>query len=63
MPMNCENCKHFNYVEENCWLARDLYLYDEDNCPYCEYEVEQTDEEKQMNAGDIEAHRIMVEGE
>ena len=48
-------------VVENWWNSLD---FEEKYEIYCnaEDDVELTDEEKRINAGDIEAHRIMVEG-
>jgi hypothetical protein len=44
-------------------MARgEFEIYEEDTCEYWEDENEPTIDEQKENAGDIEAHRIMVEG-
>jgi len=59
----CVTCKHYNFKEESCWLARDMFFNEDEHCCiYWEEEVELTDEEKTEIRGDMEAHRIMVEG-
>ena len=61
----CGTCKHYNHKEDNCWLARDMFFTAVEHC--CIYweeeEVELTEDEKREIAGDIEAHRRMVEGD
>ena len=59
----CRTCKHYNHKEDCCWSARDMFFNEDEHCCiYWEEEVELTDEEKTEIRGDMEAHRIMVEG-
>lgn len=60
----CGNCKYYDPDECYCQATCEFEMYEENSCDnWTDPEVpdEPTDEEKKENAGDIEAHRIMVE--
>jgi len=64
MDYICGTCKYYDCDECYCMVTGEFEMYEQDTCDNWTdpEEVELTDDEKQENAGDIEAHRIMVEG-
>ena len=61
----CGNCKHYNYCyddsDNHCNVTGE-FKDEYDTCDNWESDNEPPGEEQRENAGDIEAHRIMVEG-
>ena len=56
----CENCKHYDPDNDYCMASGEHEIYSDDTCDYWEDKV---DREAQLDdAGDREAHRMMVEG-
>jgi len=60
----CGTCKYYNSDLCYCEVTGEFDLYEEDTCDGWADDNEGglTDEEKDAIKGDIEAHRIMVEG-
>jgi len=57
----CGNCKRYDSDNNYCPLHGEVY--EEDTCDDWKGDNEFTEEEQQEILEDIEAHRIMVEGE
>ena len=45
---NCQNCKHYNHMEECCWSARDMFFTEDQHVCICweEAEPDLTEEER-----------------
>ena len=60
----CRTCKYWDRDEDYCMATGNHEMYEQDTCDCWTDpdEPELTEDEKRMNKGCDEAHRIMVEG-